>query len=164
MPTRTEAAEALYRAAITAAPKITDDWASSETRRAISRHLTEAADAYSTSTPDPLPAEVQRVVEAADRYVEKWGKHPVDNDDAWAELVSAVVARRSTQPEPLSARLARLKPGSVVEDDEGDAIAVLAVDEPTRRLFGAWTGKHSKERCTALFHFDRIVSILSESP
>lgn len=165
MTTRTEAMQALYDAADDLYVEVGNN-PLARVNHGVHEALGRALDAYSTSTPDPLPAEVQGVLEAA----EKWLDYVVERDVREAlrepanELAAAVDAYRSTQPEPLSARLARLRRGSVVTDVDGDPITVIAVDDLTQRLFGAWEGKTSKRRCTGLFEFRHITAILSESP
>ncbi len=158
MPTRTEAAEALYEASV-------------EVQKARSNlhqmgrsldALLGAARAYSTSTPDPLPAEVQRVLEAADKYERTFGR--LYDDDILAEeacpLVDAIRAYRSNpDPEPLSARLARLRPGSVVRAEHGE-YRIVANDPDVEMLWVRLPDANGNGG----FFYENITAILSESP
>ena len=136
MPTRTEAGEALFRAV--------RDYQEAPTSSCVihrGQNLAKAVRDYRNATPDPLPAEVQRVVEAADRYERLWttlqteGPVVLGLAPALDALLAATRAYRSTQPEPLSARLARLKAGSVVEGVGGKQATVIGNDPETQELW-----------------------------
>lgn len=163
MPTRDEAAEALYRAVV----HIEDGRPGSAFIARVSKAI-DAANAYRDSTPDPLPAEVQRVLEAAGHVIHTTRVNHPDAADAWDDLESAVDAYRSTQPEPLSARLARLKPGWVVMcGGRGpDPVSVLGIDEHTGRFFGRWWVEAAGEWKSCLFFVREITGIVfaPESP
>ncbi len=161
MPTRDEAAEALYRAARPFRAFVDAIYDSGDIDRMRAR-LAEALDAYSASppfaTPSPLPAEVARVLVAAMRFVPLGQTKP-----AFAELRDAVDAYRDyldalPQPEPLSARLAKLKAGSVVvrEGNDGRTFTVIAND-------GAylWTQPSSSDGRMTL-PYAAVASIISE--
>lgn len=164
MPTRTEAAEALYRAAMDyMGVQITSPSLDVAERR---KALDGALVGYQRATPTPLPAEVARVLEAAEAFERRW-IGPVLFSDCVSEgrdVVEAIRAYRSTQPEPLSARLARLRPGSVVRSMyEGDPnkYTVLANHPQSKTIFVTW----DDGECAAAFDysvFDR--AILSEPP
>lgn len=165
MPTRTEAAEALHRAA----DKLRnyDGWLVADVGRP--REFTEmwaavraALDAYSTSTPDPLPAEVQRVLEAACGYVDAPNNNGDVTPERYSALESAVAAYRSTQPEPLSARLARLRPGvKSVVDLSGGRRRYVAWNDPDKRKLLCFDGETSFVEWAA---YATVEAILSESP
>lgn len=155
MPTRTEAAEALYRAAQGVAAEI------ARPISAAQFSLLLAIDGVKTATPDALPAEVQRVVEAA---VSWWEATRDDyfSDSLCRELRLAVRAYRSTQPEPLSARLARLGKGARVGTKGGSTGTVEANAPQHERL---WLIIDGNERYPmATYSYDEITAILSESP
>jgi hypothetical protein len=123
--------------------------------------LDDAVRAYRDATPDPLPAEVQRVVEAA---VSWWEATRDDyfSDSLCRELRLAVRAYRSTQPEPLSARLARLGKGARVGTKGGSTGTVEANAPQHERL---WLIIDGNERYPmATYSYDEITAILSESP
>ena len=162
--TRTEAAERLYEAALNWRR---EQWPGIDQGKGVpvffpaSAELLAALDAYSTATPDALPAEVARVVEAAVKYTEKWSGIAVDNDDEWAGLVSAIRAYRSSQPDPLPARLARLPEGAAVKLKNGSRMYVRFNMPSRQKFFGAidCDGRFALE-CT----YADVESILSESP
>lgn len=120
--TRDQAAEALYRAGKKAhhhAGKL----ASREFPHTDWDELGEALAAYDRATPSPLPAGVARGLEAALDFRRHLPGGEAKSADGYCVardiFARAVDAYRSSQPEPLSARLARLKPGSVVEAEFG---------------------------------------------
>ena len=163
MPTRTEAAEALYRAV--------RDYQGAPTSSCVihrGQNLAKAVRDYRNATPDPLPAEVQRVVEAADRYERLWttlqteGPVVLGLAPALDALLAATRAYRSTQPEPLSARLARLGKGARVGTKGGSTGTVEANAPQHERL---WLIIDGNERYPmATYSYDEITAILPESP
>ena len=158
MPTRTEAMQALYDAADDLYVEVGNN-PLARVNHGIHEALGRALDAYSTSTPDPLPAEVQRVVEAA---VSWWEATRDDyfSDSLCRELRLAVRAYRSTQPEPLSARLARLKPGSVVTRGGGDSRTFSVIANDGAYL---WTQPDRSDGRLTL-PYAAVSAIISESP
>lgn len=153
MPTKSEAAEALYRAAQGVAAEI------ARPISAAQFSLLLAIDGVKTATPDALPAEVQRVVEAADAWEREWGGLAMRSQQPHAVAVAeAVRAYRSSQPEPLSARLARLKPGSVVEVGEPYVWTMIGNDAETRSV---WLKRNGATRTV---NYQYVTAIISESP
>ncbi len=154
MTTKAEAAEALYRAAV----ELRHNTASEAHRYRGWFALNEALNAYRDSTPTPLPAEVARVLEAAARwhYAAQGGPALV----AHGELQDAIEAYcervQYAQPEPLSTRLARLKPGSVVLDCDRDEVTVEANYPHYQELAGRWAGS------LEIYAYDSITAIRRE--
>ena len=159
--TRTEAAERLYEAT----RGLSSYWINplmGETKFGATLNTVRAAlDAYSTATPDALPAEVARVVEAAEKW---WDATREDffADEVRRELRLAVRAYRSSQPDPLPARLARLRPGSVVELARAPHATVIANHPATETLFIEWKWNGEIKSNAAVY--SSIRAILSESP
>lgn len=160
MPTKSEAAEALYRAAV--------NWSNERANHCVSAltavWLDTAIAVYSTATPDAVPPEVQRVVEAAEAFVAFcWtDDEPLSSAAPRSnELVAAVRAYRSSQPEPLSARLAKLKPGSVVEIF-GEHFVVCVNDVHIEYLIVRRDEAGCPPRAAA-YNYRHITAIISES-
>ena len=162
MPTRDEAAEALYRAG----EEYRSSWVSNFTGSsnvAIALHQFWAAlDTYRDATPTPLPAEVAWVLEAAARwYYAPNGNSALAAHDEMRDAIKAYCERvQFAQPEPLSTRLARLGKGAVVRTERVPHFDVLANCPERRCLFAD----------AACFDFPRsvpyhdVTAILSESP
>lgn len=157
MPTRTEAAQALYEAA----KGVGMNWRAGapEGLDALGIAITR----YEDATPDALPAEVARVVEAAAR----WHYAPEGGPAlaAHCEMRDAIKAYcervQFAQPDPLPARLARLKPGSVVEVEFGVMrFSAKVLDNDTR------LGRVRLQYNLAILEleYSDIRAILSEAP
>ena len=162
MPTHTEAAEALYRAAMSASNAYMGNHASHHETAQRMRTLVDAVNAYRDSTPDApsLPPEVQRVLEAAGKWWEET-REDFFADDIRRELRLAVRAYRSTQPEPLSARLARLGKGARVRLKHGSDGTVEANAPQHESL---WVALDDITDSLLTYSYSQVDTILSESP
>ena len=161
MPTHAEAAEALYRAAMSASNAYMGNHASHHETAQRMRTLVDAVNAYRDSTPDApsLPPEVQRVLEAAMNVND--GTSRYIDDAALFDLTRAVDAYRSTQPEPLSARLARLGKGARVRLKHGSDGTVEANAPQHESL---WVALDDITDSLLTYSYSQVDTILSESP
>lgn len=107
------------------------------------------------------PAE-RAVLDAARAYVAAWADSARHYHGPEAERLNAAVR---ALPRPLSEQLAELRPGAVVEDEDGDEVTVLCIDRESGTYFWKIGGGDDQAitGCGLIQSIARIISNPEES-